>query len=314
MGEIVAAFGVSHAAVMVREWDRAPVAQREAVEQGFKTIRERLYAAHPDTLVLIGNDHFNSFFLQTMPAYCLGIGASCRGHGDGGLPAYEVKIDQPLAEELLEGLIHADFTPAFSTELLIDHSFITPLHLLTEREFAIVPLFQNCNAPPQPSLRSCFDLGRALRRLIDRSPLGRRVAVIGSGGLSHQIPTPDWRQLARSGERPARLEQMTHGGMRFDPVLRKAIAEEVNQWSRAGRGSINEDFDRSLLGLMAAGRYEKLTGYTTEQIEREGGNGAHEIRNWLTMLGTVAERRAEIVFYQPVVPWLTGVAGIALGS
>jgi 2,3-dihydroxyphenylpropionate 1,2-dioxygenase len=312
MAQVVAAFGVSHAAIMLRAWERAPTAQKEAVGAGFKAIRERLYAARPDTLLLIGNDHFNSFFLESMPAYCLGVGASCRGHGDGGLPAYEMKIDQPLAEELLEGLLHSGFAPAFSTDLRVDHSFITPLHLLTEREFAIVPLFQNCNAPPQPTLQSCFELGRALRRLIDGSAMASRVAVIGTGGLSHQIPTPNWRDLARSGERPARLEQMTHGGKRFDPVIRQAIAEEVNQWSREGRGFINEKFDRFVLELMAAGKYQELSGYSTEQIEREGGNGAQEIRNWMTMLGLVSERRAEIIFYQAVVPWLTGVAGIAL--
>ena len=40
---------------------------------------------------------------------------------------------------------------------------------------------------PQPSGKRCYQLGRAIRRAIDSYPGDLRVAIFGTGGLSHQL-------------------------------------------------------------------------------------------------------------------------------
>ena len=50
----------------------------------------------------------------------------------------------------------------------------------------IVPVILNTYYPPnQPSPQRCFDLGTAIRALIDNFPENLRVGIMASGGLSH---------------------------------------------------------------------------------------------------------------------------------
>ena len=70
MADIVAAFGVTHAVVMVRTWERASQAHRNAVRAGYDEVARRLRAAQPDVVLMVASDHFQSFFLDNMPAFC----------------------------------------------------------------------------------------------------------------------------------------------------------------------------------------------------------------------------------------------------
>jgi aromatic ring-opening dioxygenase catalytic subunit (LigB family) len=309
VAEIVAAFGLSHAALMLREWNRATEPERAAVKAGFDSLRERLRAAQPDTLIIIANDHFNTFSLHNMPAFAVGLGARVRGHGDGGLPAYDIPGNSPLGYEILEALSNAGYAPAFSIDMAVDHAFVTPLHLLTpEMDIPIVPIFQNCNAPPMPPFDRCYELGGALRYVINSSSCARRVAILGTGGISHEVPLPDWRPLLTSGAHSPWLAHMTGNA----EGVRAEVTQEILEWSKNGLGRINEAFDRKLLRSIELRDHDALTSLTTDEVARLAGNGAQELRNWVTMLGTVPDYAAKVVFYQPVAAWLTGIGGVAL--
>ncbi len=73
----------------------------------------------------------------------------------------------------------------------LDHGCFSPLSLLwpheTEWPGAIVPLQVGVLEFPIPSARRCFRLGRALRKAIQSYPEDLRVAIVGTGGLSHQV-------------------------------------------------------------------------------------------------------------------------------
>jgi aromatic ring-opening dioxygenase LigB subunit len=68
--------------------------------------------------------------------------------------------------------------------IMVPLSFIDPNHTLP-----IVPILQNCMAPPMPSLRRCWEFGKLIRDVAEKS--GRRVAVVGTGGLSHSPGAPE---------------------------------------------------------------------------------------------------------------------------
>jgi hypothetical protein len=55
----------------------------------------------------------------------------------------------------------------------------------------MVPMFINCAAPPLPSPRRCFAVGRWLADAVADWDGARRVAIVATGGLSHAVGTPD---------------------------------------------------------------------------------------------------------------------------
>ena len=49
---------------------------------------------------------------------------------------------------------------------------------------------------------------------------------------------------------------------------------------------------------------------TWDEIERDGGNGGQEIRNWIALLGAVPGWKGEVLAYEPVAEWITGCATV----
>jgi hypothetical protein len=54
----------------------------------------------------------------------------------------------------------------------------------------IVPVYLKGLASPMPRARRCYDLGRMLRRFVDRWPGHERVAVVASGSFSLEVGGP----------------------------------------------------------------------------------------------------------------------------
>jgi hypothetical protein len=75
-------------------------------------------------------------------------------------------------------------------------------------------------------------------------------------------------------------------------------------------GRINPEFDHRVLDHIARADAEALSRLTEAQIERDGGNGGQEIRNWLALLGAVPGWKGEVLAYEPVPEWITGCATV----
>ncbi len=286
---LVRAFASSHAALMVtRKESCDPQVQRD-VYTAFRRMGERLADDDVDVVVVIGTDHGRHFTLAHVPAFTIGVGARATGLGDGGLPVVEYPVDGDLAAQMLRAAIEAEIDLAFSEEPRIDHSFVTPLLLaFGDRRPAIVPVTQNCGIPPQPLLRRSYAVGRALGAAADASD--RRVAVIGTGGLSHWVGSDERRAF-----------------MQRTPGTRYAeIADHPVQVGATGQ--VNEDFDRTFLRLAHDGRWDDVLGWSAEWIEARAGNGAQEIRNWVAAAGFAGGAPLATSFYTPVPEWLTGTA------
>lgn len=81
----------------------------------------------------------------------------------------------------------------------------------------------------------------------------------------------------------------------------------LSHWpGEARHGKINVPFDRQFLDTLVSGERERLARYTYEEINREAGSGGHEIRTWIALAGALQNWNAEIVAYEPVIPWATG--------
>lgn len=80
-----------------------------------------------------------------------------------------------------------------------------------------------------------------------------------------------------------------------------------------GMGRIDTDFDRWFLDRLVAGRAEEVVALTDAEVER-AGNGAHEIRSWLTVAGAVPGKPARVLAYEPITAWVTGMGVITYGD
>jgi aromatic ring-opening dioxygenase catalytic subunit (LigB family) len=86
----------------------------------------------------------------------------------------------------------------------------------------------------------------------------------------------------------------------------------LSHWpGEAKHGKINIPFDRKFLNTLVSGDRAKLTAYSHEEINLEAGSGGHEIRTWMALAGALPGWTAELLAYEPVVPWATGCALVA---
>jgi aromatic ring-opening dioxygenase catalytic subunit (LigB family) len=192
MGNIVFAAGVSHAPHMTGFPERAEAGKRERIHDAMRTVGERLRAAKPDVLVVVSSDHFHNLFTDRMPAFCVGIGPTYSGPIEKWIKIdpFTVKGAEEFGMTLVKTAFAQGMDPAFSQKLTIEHGIAVPLSLITPNfDVPIVPIFQNCMVPPLPSLRRCFEFGAMIRAAAIQSDL--RVAVIGTGGLSHAPGAPE---------------------------------------------------------------------------------------------------------------------------
>lgn len=89
----------------------------------------------------------------------------------------------------------------------------------------------------------------------------------------------------------------------------------LSHWpGEAQHGKINVPFDKKFLETLISGDRTKLTEYTHEEINVEAGSGGHEIRTWIALAGAVPDWQAELLAYEPVVPWATGCALMAFSK
>jgi 2'-aminobiphenyl-2,3-diol 1,2-dioxygenase, large subunit len=87
----------------------------------------------------------------------------------------------------------------------------------------------------------------------------------------------------------------------------------LSHWLNIARhGEVSEAFDRKVLGHFERGQPEALTGLSNEQIVQQGGNGGLEICCWLLAAGAAPGWRGEVVYYEPMPEWFTGMGGLEL--
>src|SRR5215467_3254576 len=88
MASLVGAFAASHGPLIVREWDAVPKDERSRLEKAFKELGRRLTAVKPDVLVIGSPDHWSNFFLDNIPAVCIGVGEANEGPPEAWMKAY----------------------------------------------------------------------------------------------------------------------------------------------------------------------------------------------------------------------------------
>ena len=183
---IVFACAASHAPGMTAWTEAAPKEQADKILGNYRKLGEMLAGTKPDAVVAFTVEHWANFFLNHMPAFCIGRADYYEGPVEEWLriPKARVPGDPNLGAELVEACFESHFDPSFSDELLFDHATMLPLHFVN-RDLAIpvVPIIINTLTLPMPTAARCFSFGHLIGRTLERST--KRIALIATGGLSH---------------------------------------------------------------------------------------------------------------------------------
>ena len=233
MAELVGVFAASHTPVMLNFPDAIPDADRDAIFSAFLAVGEHLRRAEPDTVVVISDDHLHNFFLDNFPAFCIGTAASYPTPVEHWLKADKrvLQGDADFGAHLLGEALQQGFDPSFSMDLTLDHGVLTPLHLARiAGAVRVVPLLVNCVQPPLPTMRRALQWGRLLRSAIASFGGAQRIAILATGGISHDIATPRMGAVNEAFDR----EFLRLLGAGDDEVLVRFAMEHVNE---AGNGA-----------------------------------------------------------------------------
>jgi Catalytic LigB subunit of aromatic ring-opening dioxygenase len=294
---------------MRREWGndegRTHVERhRTELVDAMRWARRKLDAFRPDLVVVFGDDQYENFREDGVPAFQINCFEAYSARPWARKPAgyrnawdepadteFRYKADKKAAKELAGRLIGEGFEVAYAYEPRHDempHAILNTLVFLDwDRngfDYPIVPFLTNCYGrqliplrgggvndlasipaeddldPPGPQAWRCFDLGRAMARLLAASPW--RVALVASASWSHAFLAGDTSY--------------------FHPDV---------------------ETDRRYFAALREGDYAMWRNTTLADIE---AHGHHEMLSWMFVLGAMAElgnRKPQEAFF--VESWLT---------
>ncbi len=163
---------------------------------------------------------------------------------------------------------------SFTNNTLISHAHVQALEtLFPEDPPATVIVFVNAIHHPAPEPSRCFAFGELLADVVGDLPDNTRVALCGSGGLSHFTAGYPWTAY--------------DGPFSF--------------------GAISEEFDRKLIAQLNAGDISRIASLSGDDLLE---NGDVEFRAWIVVAGAMRGAKTSMTVYEPFYRAIMGM-GVA---
>lgn len=195
MARIIGGIGASHSPTIgfAKDTGKHNDPAWKPIFAGFDAIRGWVHDKKIDVIFMIYNDHITSFFFDHYSAYVLGIDDRYVAADEGGGPREVAPAigHLGLSQHIGMSLVADEFDMSFFQGKPVDHGFLSPLSMLGDDNGPwpgqVVPLQVGVLQLPVPSARRMWKLGKALRRAIESYPEDLNVAIMATGGLSHQV-------------------------------------------------------------------------------------------------------------------------------
>jgi gallate dioxygenase len=260
MARIVAGFGTPHTPIFPH------FAKRDGpdceIAKLFGAQKEQLAATRPDLIVMFDTDHLNTFFLDSLPIFAVGIDKTFTAPNDEprDVPDYTVKSLPGLAAHIRAAAIAEGYDVGMTQNFSVDHSIAVPLHFLTpDMKIPVIPFFISGHVPPLPKAERCHALGQAVARAIESWPDPLRVVIIGSGSFSLEV-----------------------GGPRMAPGVRVD-------------GVPDPDWAMRVIASLEEQKIDRLIAESTQHRLLQAGNVGGELLNWIAMLGAIGDHKPTYV-------------------
>lgn len=291
------------------EFVQPPTDTLERVSAAFATAKEFVAEQKPDLVVIFAPDHYNGFFYDMMPPFCLG--ARAEALGDFNTPAGKLSVDNDAAWQIHQDVLAAGIDLPISERMIVDHGFSQPLDILFGglENVPVVPIFINSVAyalSPVSRIRALGEaVGESIKKMTDRN-----VMIIGSGGLSHDPPVPRFKGA------PERIQNALIDGRDISPEGRAkveartiaaaiAFAKDEAEYMQP----LNSAWDNELLDILAAGEISTIDAWTNEYFVEQAGNSSHEVRTWIAAYAALSmqgEYTMDYRYYEEIKEWIAG--------
>ncbi len=275
MAVLIGGIGSSHAPSIAHAMDHGHGERPEwkPMFDAYAPVRDWLAAQRVDTLVVFYNDHLNHFQFAAYPTFALGVAETMPVADEGAGPRAFPPVPgaTELGWHLAERLVAEEFDLTVCQEMVLDHGVMSVLPLLASPPWPlrIVPINVNVLREPLPTPRRCWRIGQAVGRAVRSFDGDARVAVVATGGLSHQLHGPDFgfvnpewdnRFLDLLESQPQVLAEASH-----EDYMQRGGAESVEMmiWL-AMRGALDEPAPRRVQRHYWA---PMLTGYGLLALE-----------------------------------------------
>ncbi|TBW06467.1 protocatechuate 3,4-dioxygenase [Azotobacter chroococcum subsp. isscasi] len=199
MGKIVGGFWMPHDPVMFVAPEAPPQKQRDKVWGAYQDCARRLAELEPTAVIIVGCDHYILFGTHCLPRYLIGTG-DVDGPIDRlpGLNREVVTNHEALANHIVAHGEQQGIDWSVARSFTVDHAFsiphqlvVRPAEQLMGRRLPSIPVYLACGVDPFIRFERAADLGRQIRAAVEAFDADERVAIIGSGGISHWVGTAE---------------------------------------------------------------------------------------------------------------------------
>ena len=285
MAEIVSAMAMTHSPGLTGWFKSAPDEHQALALSAFAEMRQRLSAARPDVIVAFSNDHLLNWPLNNTPEYTVGIGEEHVGPADWydewlALGKYRIPGHPAIARHIVNEGARRGLPFSYLRRMQFDDGISVPMHYLNpEGAIPLVPVTMNCTVPPIPTPERAYQVGSTLRDLLRAYPGNERIAVLATGGLSHEPGGPRYFWVDEEFDRWF-LDLLERGD--HQALLRECTLEKMEE---AGSGGTAELLawvlvlafttgPADVLAYMPAVAWRTGTGMVAWQCEVSGARAA----------------------------------------
>lgn len=241
MAQLVATIALSHAPGLTGWLDHATPDEQQRLVGGYEEMGRLFRATNPDVIIGFANDHCLNMPVDDVVDFCVGTADEWQGPADWfkdwlNVPDYTVKGNRAVAALVYEGVKASGIDVRSADDLLFDDNWSVPLLYLTpDHDVPLVPIHMNCTVPPLIEPEKCYEAGERLAAIIrDDLPAESRVAVMATGGLSHDPGGPKYFAVDETFDRWF-LSMMETGDP--DLILREVT---IDKMIAAGDGGTSE--------------------------------------------------------------------------
>lgn len=248
------------------------------ISKGLGYLRDAVVRLAPEAIVIIADDQNENLTSANLPQVAIYTGGDFQTRS-GGKTIVPRTAHPRLATAIHQTCVEADIDmtslQSFQEDLLFAHAFGPLLDAIDPAGTrAVVPIFLNAIHVPAPSPQRCYYIGTVVRQAIEAFAPLESAVLCASGGLSHFSAGYPYEH--------------------YDGPY--------------GYGSIAEDFDRRIVGMMANGDAAALGALTSKELL---DNGEIELRAWIALLGAIGDGvRPELLVYEPFYRGIMGM-GVA---
>lgn len=242
-------------------------ARHEACQKAISSLAEKMEQVSPDVVVIVGDDTHEVFMPEDhIPSVDVYWGDSIAyvpfSQRSSGTAPQTLTGHPDLGRHIVESLIEQAFDPSHSRAIpqgrSIGHAFdFVYARVMQGRVPPHVPVWLNTYYPPnQPTPGRCYDLGKGLRNAIESWDSDARVAVIGTGGMSHLVIDEELDRsvlAAMEAKDQARLASTPEGSLLFG-------TSEIHNWIVTAGAIHDSDAEMDLLDYVPCYRSPAGTG------------------------------------------------------